>query len=156
MVHSSMSPHLFEQSPQIRLLTPPASSTFSIPCALPFLEYSQPTDSQTLPHSCKNTRGYTPSIPFRNSPLHESPRELPPRNHNETDLDMECGAPAPLLINRPTPPISRRAPVRTDVVHSIVTASTPDSRPIHNSREIISRRLDSSLTTSHLLRIYQC
>src|SRR5580704_13465876 len=69
MVHSSMSPHLFEQNSQNSWQTPPASPTKRTSCALPKLEYFQPTDSTTLAHSFKNIGGIPPFVPFRNSPI---------------------------------------------------------------------------------------
>jgi hypothetical protein len=61
-----MLPHLFEQNNQINALTPPASPSFLIPCALPNLEYLQLIDSTTLAHSSKKQGGVPRFVPFQN------------------------------------------------------------------------------------------
>jgi hypothetical protein len=54
-----MSPHLFEQIPQIPFFTPPVSPTNQTPCALPKMEDCNSIISQPLAHSSQNNPGYT-------------------------------------------------------------------------------------------------
>src|ERR1700722_15724497 len=74
MVHSCMSPHLFEQNSQNPSQPPPASPTKLNPCTLPKLEYFQPTDSAPLAHSFKNIGVHPHSSHFGTHPPSASER----------------------------------------------------------------------------------
>src|SRR5580704_14874130 len=96
MVYSSMSPQLFEHTAKIPSLTLPPSLTKQTPSTLPKLEYLHLVDSTPLAHSLKKQGGTPPSFPFRNSRVH--------LDRQTGTINMECGAPAPLLTNNTSPP----------------------------------------------------
>jgi hypothetical protein len=107
MVHSSMSPHLFEQPAQIPLFTPPASPTNQTPCALPKMEACNlliPGHLRTLHRTSRGTPTHHP-ISELHLPTQKTLANFPPLT-TTSKLYMECGAPAPPLTNQPTPPTS--------------------------------------------------
>src|SRR5579872_3180049 len=129
MVHSSMSPQLFEHAPKILSLTLPPSQTKQIPCALLKLEYLHLADSTPLAHSLKKQGGTPPSFPFRNSRIFfQSATTI--TTESTSTIDMECGAPAPLLTNNTSPPnlLIRRLP---SVTPASSQASPQHPPPIH-------------------------
>jgi hypothetical protein len=115
MVHSSMSPQLFEQKPQLSSLIPSTSPTKQIPCALSNLEYLHLIDSKPLAHSSKRHGGVSLFVPFRNScHTHSCLRSFlfAPDPHpvpNNKPSHVECGGSPPL---RPTTPCLP-TPIRT-------------------------------------------
>jgi hypothetical protein len=161
MVHSSMSPHLFVQPPQIPAKTPPASPTKCTPCALPKMEGCNPLIPRPMHTPYKTTRG-TPTPP----PSHFGIPSQPCPKRTQTPRRSQCRA----LYG------VRRFSAAFDQQHhvsdfhdeqnldqsqtSYAQTSTFNSHSIQTSRAIILRYLRStsysSLTTSNLLRIYQC
>jgi hypothetical protein len=151
MIHSYMRPHLFEQ-------TPPVSLSKSTHCALPKMEGFNLLVSNPLRTLQKTTQG-TPTLPFWNPSIffHRS-RFASPWCHiprisafslaiTTSTINMECGASAPLLTKQSVSPTVRFATLSATPNSSTATstASIPGSRPIHNSRAILSKRLRLNL-----------
>jgi hypothetical protein len=142
MVHSSMSPHLFEQSPQISTKTPPASPTKRTPCALPKMEACNPLIPRPMRTLHKTPRGTPPTHPI--SELH-LPRLKKARKLLTTanaQPNMECGAPAPLLTNHTNHQISTAQNLTSRAAHVHLHAPTLNTlfTTHSNPRAIITSR----------------